>query len=92
MKKLILSSVLACSITTSSFAQGVAEDTKKDLGPVASFELFQKDLTSGNISSLWDSFPKAYRNDIEGIIHTFADKVDPDIYNCLLYTSDAADD
>jgi hypothetical protein len=93
MKKMLYASVTACSIAL--FSCGEKQETV-DLGPDKSTltaqqagQGFMDDMTSGKIASAWDAFPTSYQDDVEDIVHEFAEKVDADLYNEAMKTLNA---
>ena len=91
MKTLILSSTAACSLLFTSCGEKVDTGVNKDsLSPEEAVQNWKKDAVDGRVASLWDSLPKSYQSDVEGIVHTFGEKADAEVYNEALKTASAA--
>lgn len=80
--KYIFAGIAASILTFSSCSKKADTGVKKDtLEPNQAVEQWAKDMTKGQIVSLWDSIPASYQTDIEGLAHDFGAKVDTEIYN-----------
>lgn len=85
MKNTLYAGVAACSIALSSCGENkeaeAALASKDTLAPIEAAELFKKDVAEGNVASTWDALPAKYQSDVEGLAHTFAGNIDPEVYN-----------
>ena len=57
--------------STASFGQGAQEAVQDVLNGIG----------DGNAAVLWDALPATYQNDISSLLHTFATKIDPTVWD-----------
>ena len=88
MKKFIYSGLLACSIVFTACNDKKEEDAgaaaaaeKANLGPLESVEAIRDDISAAKVGNIWVALPESYRTDVEGLVHTFGENVDKDLYD-----------
>ncbi|WP_291168388.1 hypothetical protein [Gimesia sp.] len=61
-------------------AQGAAESAKP-LGPDESILAMLNGVNNQQMEAVWNFLPASYQQDVNGIAHEFASKMDPEMYN-----------
>ena len=94
IKNILTASSAACALFFTSCgedpikaAKGVDKTT---LSTTQVVEQWKKDVEEGKVASLWDSLPKSYQDELEGMVHKVGGNMDADVYNEAFKTLTAA--
>lgn len=84
MKKTLFIGAAVCSVALFSCGKKDPVDTgieKSNLGPAEAAQNWSKDMSEGRISSIWDSLPSSYQEDVSGLVTEFTNNTDEELYN-----------
>jgi len=92
MKNILLAGVAVGSLFFSSCGDKKADTgiDKTSLKPNEVVETWKNDLVDGRLASLWDSLPSSYQSDLSGIVHSFGEKMDAEVYDEAMKTASSA--
>jgi len=92
MKNILFTGLAAGSLLFTSCGDKKADTgvDKDSLKANEAVDNWKKDATEGRVASLWDSLPASYQSDVSGIVHSFGEKIDADVYNEAMKTMTAA--
>lgn len=65
---------------------GKSAQSAKALGPVESMRTMMDGVNNQQMEALWNFLPASYQGDVNGLVHEFAGKMDPEMYNGTFQT------
>lgn len=58
----------------------------KELGPDETMQALLDGINNQQMESIWNFLPASYQSDVNGLVHEFAGKMDPEMYNGTFQT------
>lgn len=65
---------------------GKSAQSARALGPVESMRTMMDGVTNQQMEALWNFLPASYQGDVNGLVHEFSGKMDPEMYNGTFQT------